>query len=274
MRVPVRITIESRKSWAALDPHDVWTYRELLYFLIWRDLKVRYKQTVFGGAWVIMQPLLLTVIFTIFLGRLVRVPSDGVPYPLFAYAGLLPWTFFSGAVLATGNCLVGNAHLITKVYFPRLIIPISSIAGRLVDLGVAFVILIGLMFYFRVGITLHFLMAPFFILILALLALGFGLWTSAVNVKYRDVGIALPLLIQVWMFASPIVYPLSLVPQRWRLVYSMNPVVGILEGFRAALFGGSFNWPAIFISTIVTLVLLPYAAYSFQKHEKTFADII
>jgi lipopolysaccharide transport system permease protein len=272
--MPARVTIDARKSWAALDLRDVWTHRELLYFLIWRDLKVRYKQTLFGAGWVIIQPLLMTVIFTIFLGRLVRVPSDGVPYPLFAYAGLLPWAFFSGAVSATGNSLVGNVHLITKVYFPRLIIPISSIAARLVDLGVAFVILIGLMFYFRVGITLHVLMAPFFILLLALLALGFGLWTSAVNVKYRDVGIALPVLIQLWMFASPIVYPLSLVPQRWRLVYSMNPLVGILEGFRAALFGGSFDWPAIRISIIVILVLLPYAAYSFQRRETTFADII
>jgi lipopolysaccharide transport system permease protein len=268
------VVIEPSKPWIAINVRDLWLSRELLYFLVWRDLKVRYKQTVLGIAWVVFQPVFMTIIFTVFLGSWVRVPSDGVPYALFAYAGLLPWTFFSGAVLSTSNSLVGNANLITKVYFPRLIIPIASVAARLVDLGVAFVILIGLMFYFRAPITSHLLMIPFLILLVALLALAFGLWTSAVNVKYRDVGIALPVLIQLWMFASPIVYPLSLVPPRWRLVYSLNPLVGVTEGFRAALFGLRLNRTALSISIVVTLVLLIYSTYAFRRREKTFADIV
>jgi len=268
------VVIESSKSLAALKLGDLWAYRELLYFLVWRDLKVRYKQTVFGVAWVVLQPLLMTIIFTIVLGRLAKVPSDNVAYPLFVYAGLTLWTFFSAAVSVTGNCLVGNAHLITKVYFPRLIIPIASIVARLVDLGVALIILVGLMIYYRAPITPHLLMVPVVILLLALLALAFGLWTSAVNVKYRDVGLALPVLIQLWMFVSPIVYSLYLVPPRWRLLYSFNPLVGILDGFRAALFGSRFDWPSLIISTAITLALLPYAAYSFQSREKTFADIV
>ena len=266
--------IEKGKKWVPLNLRDLWTYRELLYFLIWRDLKVRYKQTALGVGWVVFQPLFMTITFTVFLGMLIRVPSDNVPYPLFAYAGLLLWIFFSGAVSITGNCLVGNAHLITKVFFPRIIIPIASIAARLVDLGVAFLILIGLMFYYHVALTPHFLLTPLFILLIALLALSFGMWTSAVNVKYRDVGLALPVFIQLWMFVSPIVYPLSLVPQRWRLVYSLNPLVGIIEGFRISLFGGTLEWRSLAISISITVILLPYAAYSFQSRESTFADLV
>jgi len=205
---------------------------------------------------------------------IVRVPSDNVPYPIFAYAGLLLWSFFSSAISGSGNSLVGNAHLITKVYFPRLLVPLASILARMVDLLVALVMLIGLMIYFRVGVSTGLLMAPIMILLLALLALGLGMWTSALNVKYRDVGLALPVFIQLWMFVSPVVYPLTLVPQRWRLVYSLNPLVGIIEGFRAALFGKSFNWPALGISAIVTVALLVYASYVFKRREKTFADII
>ena len=267
-----QVTIERTKSWTGLDPRYLWTYRELLYFLAWRDLKIRYKQTVLGVVWVILQPLLMTVIFTIFLGRLARVPSDNVPYALFAYAGLTIWTFFSGAVLATGNSLVGNAHLITKVYFPRMIIPVATIAARFVDLGVSCVILIGLMVYFRVGIGLRIVMVPFLVLLAALLALGLGMWTSAVNVRYRDVGIALPVLIQLWIFVSPVLYPLSLVPPKFQMAYSLNPLVGIIEGFRALLFGGAFNWFAIAVSVFFTLMLLAYAAYVFRNHERTFAD--
>ncbi len=222
----------------------------------------------------IMQPLIMTIIFTVFLGGLVRVPSDGVPYALFAYAGLLPWTFFSGAVSTTGNSLVGNAPLITKVYFPRLIIPVSAIAARLVDLGAAFLILVGLMVYFRVGVTVQILLTPLVILLLALLALAVGLWASAANVKYRDVGIALPVFIQLWMFCSPIVYPMSLVPARWQLAYSLNPVVGIVEGFRSSLFGLPVKWPPLLISTAVTFIFLVYSSYAFRRREKSFADII
>jgi lipopolysaccharide transport system permease protein len=268
------VVIEPSKSWAPLNLAEVWANRELLYFLAWRDLKVRYKQTMLGAAWVVFQPLLMTVIFTLILGRLVRVPSDGVPYPLFAYAGLMLWTFFSGAISITGNCLVGNAALITKVYFPRLIIPVASIAARLADLAVAFVILVGLMGYYGVAFTPRLLAAPLAALLLALLALGFGMWTSAVNVKYRDVGLALPVLIQLWMFVSPVVYPLNSIPPQWRLIYSLNPLVGIIEGFRSALFGIPVNWPSLVISVAITLALLLYAAYSFQRREKTFADVV
>lgn len=267
-------TIERTNSWKIFDLRELWAYRELLFFLTWRDVRVRYKQAVLGMGWVVLQPLLMTLVFTVFLGVIVRVPSDGVPYPIFAYAGLLLWTFFSGAISGSGNSLVGNAHLITKVYFPRLLVPLASILARMVDLLVALVMLIGLMIYFRVGISSGLLMAPVLIILLALLALGLGMWTSALNVKYRDVGLALPVFIQLWMFVSPVVYPLTLVPERWRLVYSLNPLVGIIEGFRAALFGKSFNWPALGISAIVTVALLLYAGYIFNRREKTFADII
>jgi len=267
-------TIERTNSWKIFDLRELWAYRELLFFLTWRDIRVRYKQAVLGMGWVVIQPLLMTLVFTVFLGVIVRVPSDGVPYPLFAYSGLLLWTFFSGAISGSGNSLVGNAHLITKVYFPRLLVPLASILARMVDLLVALVMLIGLMIYFRAGVSIGLLMAPVLIVLLALLALGLGMWTSALNVKYRDVGLALPVFIQLWMFVSPVVYPLTLVPERWRLLYSLNPLVGIIEGFRAALFGKSFNWTALGISAIVTVALLLYAGYVFKRREKTFADII
>lgn len=267
-------TIERTTSWKIFDLSELWAYRELLFFLTWRDVRVRYKQAVLGMGWVVLQPLLMTLVFTVFLGVIVRVPSDNVPYPIFAYSGLLLWTFFSGAISGSGNSLVGNAHLITKVYFPRLLVPLASILARIVDLLVALVMLIGLMIYFRVGISTGLLMAPLMIVLLALLALGLGMWTSALNVKYRDVGLALPVFIQLWMFVSPVVYPLTLVPERWRFVYSLNPLVGIIEGFRAALFGKSFNWQALGISAIVTVALLVYAGYVFKRREKTFADII
>lgn len=267
-------TIERTNSWKIFDLSELWAYRELLFFLTWRDVRVRYKQAVLGMGWVVLQPLLMTLVFTVFLGVIVRVPSDNVPYPLFAYSGLLLWTFFSGAISGSGNSLIGNTHLITKVYFPRLLIPLASILARMVDLLVALIMLIGLMIYYRTGVSSGLLMAPLLIVLLALLALGLGMWTSALNVKYRDVGLALPVFIQLWMFVSPVVYPLTLVPERWRLIYSLNPLVGIIEGFRAALFGKSFNWPALGISTIVTLALLLYAGFVFKRREKTFADII
>lgn len=267
-------TIERTNSWKILDVRELWAYRELLFFLTWRDVRVRYKQAVLGMGWVVLQPLMMTLVFTVFLGVIVRVPSDNVPYPLFAYSGLLLWTFFAGAVSGSGNSLIGNAHLITKVYFPRLLIPLASILARLVDLLVALVLLIGLMIYFAAGISASLLIAPLLISLLCLLSLGLGMWTSALNVKYRDIGLALPVFIQLWMFVSPVVYPLAIVPEPWRFVYSLNPLVGIIENFRAALFGKSFNWPALAISGIVTLALLVYSSYVFHRREKTFADII
>lgn len=271
------VTIQPSKSWNSLNLRDLWLYRELFYFLTWRDLKVRYKQTVLGILWVVLQPLMVTLIFTVFLGILVRVPSDGIPYPIFVYAGILPWTFFSSAIASSGNSLVSNANLITKVYFPRLIVPIAAIGGRLVDFAIAFVILIGLLIYYRVSLTLNIFMLLPLILLTTVLALGCGMLISALNVKYRDVSIALPVLIQLWMYVSPVLYPSKLVAGMWPslyYIYSLNPLVGIIDGFRTSLFGGEFNWFAIGVATALALVLLVYSAYQFRRVEKSFADII
>ncbi len=268
------VVIEAGKSWIVPDLRDIWAYRELLYFLTWRDVKVRYKQTVLGIMWVVLQPLVTTAIFTIFLGNLAQVPSDNLPYPLFVYAVLLPWTFFASAITNSSNSLVGSANLITKVYFPRMIIPAAAIGGRLVDFAVGFIILVGLMIYYGVAVTKGILMLPVLIALVAFLALGFGMWTSALNVKYRDVGVILPVLIQLWMFASPVVYPSSIVPAKYRWLYDLNPLTGILEGFRASLLGQSFHWRALGISTVFTVLLLAYSAYTFRRMEKSFADIV
>jgi lipopolysaccharide transport system permease protein len=235
---------------------------------------VRYRQTALGVIWVVMQPLLMTLVFTVFLGKLVRVPSDGIPYPLFAYAALLPWTFFTNAVSNSGNSLVSNAHLITKVYFPRIIIPASAVGGRLVDFFVSFVILIGMMIYYRAPVTTSILLIPVLAALITLFSLALGMWISALNVKYRDIGIALPVLMQLWMFVSPVAYPSSLVPEAWRWLYSLNPMAGIIEGFRNALFGRDVEYSALVSATAATLILFVYSVYAFRRMEKTFADIV
>jgi lipopolysaccharide transport system permease protein len=268
------VSIRAGKKWAALDLKSLWAYRELLYFLTWRDVKVRYKQTLLGAAWAIIQPLFTMVIFTIFFGKLANVPSDGIPYPLFAYAGLLPWTFFSNAVTNSGNSLVGSANLITKVYFPRMIIPGAAVAAGLVDLVIAFGILIVLMIYYGVGVTANFLMLPVLVLLTTLLAAGAGMWMSALNVKYRDIRYALPFAINLLMFATPIIYPSSIVPEKWRWLLKLNPLSGIIDGYRAAFFGRAFDWPSLGVSALVTIALLIHAAYSFRRMERTFADIV
>ena len=271
------VVIEPSKSWSALNLRDFWAYRELLYFLVWRDVKVRYKQTVLGVLWVILQPLLMTAVFTVFLGLLVRVPSDGVPYPIFMFAGLLPWTFFSTAVLGSGNSVVGNAHLITKVYFPRLLVPAAAVLGRLVDFAIAFVILGGLLLYYHVTLTWRALMLLPLVVLIALLAHACGALLAALNVKYRDIGIALPILIQLLMYLSPVVYPSRLVFQRlgkWGWIYSLNPLVGILDGFRAAIFGGTFNSFALGVTAVFTLLLLLFSSYFFRSVERRFADML
>ena len=268
------VVIEPSKSRVPLDLGELWAYRELLYFLAWRDLKVRYKQTALGAAWVVMQPLLVALIFTIFLGRLARVPSDGVPYPLFAYTGLLPWTFFSGAVANSGNSLVGNANLITKVYFPRTLIPVAAVIARLADLAVAFAVAVAMMAYYGVALTWNFALLPALVALLTLLALGLSMWFSALNVRYRDVGVALPVALQLLMFASPVAYPSSLVPPAWRTAYALNPLVGLIEGFRAALLGRPMDWAALGVSAAVTAVLLVYSAYTFRRRERGFADVV
>ncbi len=270
----VSIKIRPGTKWAAINLRDLWAYRELVYFLTWRDVKVRYKQTLLGAAWAVIQPVAATIVFWLFFGRLAGVGSDGIPYPVFAYAGLMVWTFFSNALNNSGNSLVGNANLITKVYFPRMIIPGAAVAAGLVDFAIAFVILIGLMMYYGIHATANLLILPLPVMLTALLALGAGLWTSALNVKYRDIRYALPFGIQLWMFATPIVYPASLVPDKWRWLLVLNPMTGIVEGYRAALFGSRLDWQALGVSALITLLVLVYSAFAFKRMERSFADIV
>jgi len=268
------VVIQPSRPWSIINLKDIWAYRELLYFLTWRDVKVRYKQTALGAAWAILQPLFMMLIFTIFFGRLAGVSSNGLPYPLFALAGLVPWTFFSNAVTASSNSLVGSANLITKVYFPRLIVPTAAMLAGFVDFALAFLLLIGLMFYYRVPVTVHIFFLPLAILLTALFALGVGTWMSALNVKYRDVRFALPFLIQLWLFVSSVILPSSSVGPKWRWLLRLNPMSGIIETYRATLLGTPFDWTAITVASVLTLVTLIYSAFSFGRAERSFADII
>src|SRR5262249_8186785 len=261
------VSIRPSRKWSALNLRDLWSYRELVYFLTWRDVKVRYKQTLLGAAWAIIQPLFAMLIFTLFFGRLAGVPSDGIPYPLFAYAGLLPWMFFSNAVTNSGNSLIGSSNLITKVYFPRMIIPGAAVAAGLLDFGIAFLILVALMLYYGVPLSVGMLMLPVLVLITMLLALGVGMWMSALNVRYRDIRHALPFLIQLWMFATPIVYPSSIVPPEWRWALAINPLAGIIEAYRTILFGRHVDSQMLLVSIIVTLAVLLASAYTFRRME-------
>ncbi len=262
-------------SWTILHLKNLWGFRELLYFLAWRDVKVRYKQTLLGAAWAVIQPLFSMLAFTLIFGRLARIPSDGIPYPLFALAGLLPWTFFANAVAGSGQSLVGNANLITKVYFPRVIIPCAGVGAGVVDFVIAFIALAGLMTFYGVGPTWRVLMIVPLVALTVAAALGVGLWVSALNVRYRDVRHALPFVLQLWLFASPVIYPSSLVPQKWRWVLLLNPLTGIIEGFRAALFPQKeFDWTALAASAVITLALLVYSAHVFRRMERSFADFV
>ena len=268
------VVIQASSSWNLINLRDIWAYRELLFFLTWRDVKVRYKQTILGAAWAILQPLFMMIIFTIFFGRLAGVDSVGIPYPVFALAGLVPWTFFSNTITASGNSLVGSAHLITKVYFPRLIVPAAAMLAGLVDFVLAFILLIVLMIYYRVPITGQVVFLPVLVLLTALFGLGVGTWMSALNVKYRDVRFALPFVIQLWLFVSSVILPSSAVPAKWRWILLFNPMSGIIEGYRAALFGLPFDWLALGIAAVLTIAMLFYAVYSFGKAERSIADII
>jgi lipopolysaccharide transport system permease protein len=269
------VRIARGKSGSALRVRDVWAYRELLFFLTWRDVKVRYKQTSLGAAWAILQPLLTMLTFTLLFGKLAGIHSGDIPYPLFSYAGLLIWTFFANAITNSGNSLVSSANLITKVYFPRLIIPAAAVIAGLVDLGIALIVLVPLMIYYQVRVGFGLVMIPLLVLICALLALGIGMWLSALNVKYRDIRYAIPFLIQLWMFASPVIYPASLLPEKWRWILLLNPLTGIIVNFRIALFGGqSFEWNSLGVSAVVTIFILFYSAYSFRRMERHFADIV
>jgi lipopolysaccharide transport system permease protein len=268
------IKIRASSKWSAIDLKEIWVHRELLYFLVWRDLKVRYKQTILGVSWVILQPVLMTLIFALFLGNIAHIPSDGVPYILFLYSGLLPWTFFSNAVSTSSHSLIASAHMITKVYFPRSIVPIAAILVRLSDFLVASAILVVLMIYYGQPITRTMLLAPFLILHLTLLALALSLWFAALNVKYRDIGTVLPVLLQLLMFASPIIYPASLVSPQYRWAYEMNPLAGIVGGFRAALLGGPLDLRSLSVSAVITVALLVYATFVFRRMEDQFADVV
>ncbi len=268
------VVIESRRGSLAINLRDLWQYRDLLYILTLRDIKVRYKQTVLGILWAIIQPLFMMIIFTLFFGRLAGIPSDGIPYPLFAYAGLLPWTFFSNALNNSGNSLVGNSSLITKVYFPRMIIPIAAVGSSLIDFVISFGLLILLMLYYNIGFSPGVLMLPILILLTVLLTIGIGMWMSALNVKYRDIRYALPFVIQLWMFATPIIYPSSLIPDKWRWLFRINPLTGLIEGYRSAIFGKPFDLTGLAISIFFIFVVLIYSAYTFRQMERRFADIV
>ncbi len=250
-------------------------FHELIYFLTWRDLKVRYKQTALGVIWAVLQPLLTMVVFTIFFGRLAKIPSDGVPYPIFSYTALLPWQLFANGVTNSSNSLVNNSNLITKIYFPRLIMPMSSVAGGLADFFVSFLVLMGMMIYYGITPTWAILTLPFFILLATATSFSVGLWLSAINVKYRDVRYTVPFLTQIWLFLTPIAYPSSLVPEKWRFIYGLNPMAGVVEGFRWALLGKSNqDWHMISASVIIVIVLLIGGLIYFRRMERTFADII
>lgn len=269
------IIIRPSKGWVPLNLRDLWEYRELLYFLIWRDIKVRYKQTALGAAWAVLQPLLTMIIFSIIFGRLAGIPSDGLPYPVFTFAGLLPWQLFAHALTESGNSLVANQQLITKVYFPRLLIPMSAVLAGLVDFLIAFVVLIGLMLFYGITPTWAILFLPLFLLFALGTALAVGLWLSALNVEYRDVRYTLPFLTQIWFFATPIAYSSSLLPEPWRVLYGLNPMAGVVEGFRWALFGkvGGIE-PLIVVSALVVCALLFGGMAYFRRMEKTFADVV
>jgi len=267
--------IEPAKGWTAVGLRELWQYRELLYFLIWRDVKVRYKQTALGAAWAIIQPLFMMLVFSLFFGRLARVPSDGIPYPVFSFCALLPWQLFAHALTESSNSLVGNQNLITKVYFPRLVIPMAAVLGGVIDFMIAFAILLLLMLYYGIVPGWAILTLPAFLLLGIATALGVGLWLSALNVQYRDVRYTINFLVQFWLFATPVAYPSSLIPEKWRVFYGLNPMAGVVEGFRWALLGkseppGMMLW----VSVVMVVLILTGGLYYFRRMEQEFADVV
>jgi len=270
---PVRV-IEPRSGWVPVDWRELWEYRELLGFLIWRDVKVRYKQTVLGAAWAILQPVMTMVVFTLLFGRWAKMPSDGMPYSLFAFAALIPWTFFANALGASSSSLVGNTHLISKVYFPRLLISLSSLGTGLLDLVVSLGVMLVMMAAYGAGFTWHLLALPPMILLTLLVAFGVGSGLSSLNVMYRDIRYVVPFLTQLWLFASPVIYPVTLVPPRWRWLFYLNPMVGAVDGFRSALLGTPFNMPALGVSAVVTLLMVWGGLSYFRRIESRVADLV
>lgn len=270
------ILIEPLHGWIALGLREMWQYRELLYFFTWRDIKVRYKQTLLGAAWAILQPVFSMIVFSIFFGKLANMPSDGIPYPIFSYAGLLPWTFFATSLTTVSNSVVRDANLIKRAYFPRLIIPVSNVFAGLVDFSLAFIVLLGMMVYYGLFPTAQSIVwLPLFLLLALITALGAGLWMAALNVQYRDVRYVVPFLSQFWMYATPVVYPSSLLDEPWRTLYGLNPMVGVTEGFRWALLGqGSSPGLMVLVSAVAALLLLLSGAFYFRRMERTFADVV
>ena len=271
---PPAIRIEPPHGWASLNLGELWAYRELLYFFVWRDIKVRYKQTVLGAGWAIIQPLLTMVVFSLFFGRLARIPSDGVPYPIFSFAALVPWTFFANGLTQASNSLVSSAQLIKKVYFPRLLVPTASIVAGLVDFCLAFAVLLGMMVWYGILPTAQVIWLPVFLVLAFVTALGVGLWLSALNVLYRDVRYLVPFSVQLWLFCTPVAYPSSIIPDSWRFIYGLNPMAGVIEGFRWALLGTPM--PAALSvagSAIVASILLVGGAFFCRRMEKSFADV-
>jgi lipopolysaccharide transport system permease protein len=267
--------VKPSKGWIPLKLGELWNYRELIYFLTWRDIKVRYKQTVLGAAWAVIQPFFTMVVFSLFFGKLAKVPSDGIPYPIFAYTALVPWTFFANGLSQSSNSLVGNANLIKKVYFPRLVIPVSSVIGGAVDFVLAFIVLVGMMLVYGIFPTTNIVWLPLLLLLTLVSALGVGLWLSAMNVQFRDVRYTVPFLTQFWLFATPIAYPSSLLSEPWRTLYGINPMVGVVEGFRWVLLGAdTAPGPIIIVSALVALAFLVSGAFYFRRMEKTFADVV
>jgi len=267
--------IKPSVGWAALNLRDLWLYRELIFFMTWRDLKVRYKQTLLGASWAILQPFLTMVVFSIFFGNLAKVPSDGVPYPIFSYTALIPWTLFSKALQDASRSLVANSHMITKVYFPRMILPLSSVLAGVVDFLIAFVVLLGMMVFFSIYPTIDIWVLPFFLLLALITAVGVGLWLSALNVLFRDINYILPFLTQFWMYLTPVAYPASMIPSKWQPLYALNPMVGVVEGFRWALLGtGQPPGVMTLVSSIVALLLLISGMFYFRRMERLFADMV
>ena len=274
VEVPVTV-IQPRRGLWNLELRHLWEYHELLFFLVWRDVKVRYKQTALGVAWAVLQPLMATLIFSIFFGRLAKMPSDGIPYPVFAYVALVPWQYFANALTESSNSLVASQNLIKKVYFPRLVIPLGSVIAGLVDFCFAFVVLIGMMFYYGIRPSGSIVFFPAFLLLAVLTALAAGLWLSALNVQFRDVKHTIPFLVQFWFFLTPVVYPSSIVPPKWRLLYGLNPMAGVVEGFRFAILGRAGKpSPLILVSAAAVVVMLLGGVLYFRRMESTFADVV
>jgi lipopolysaccharide transport system permease protein len=265
---------DSQQALAVIDLREIWTYRDLLLFLIWRDIKVRYKQAAMGAAWAIIQPLGMMLIFAIFFGVFMGLSTDGMPHTLFFYSALAPWMFFSSAVSAGCVSLINSSNVVTKVYFPRVIVPAAAVGGLLLDLLITVAILIGLAVYYQMSFSWHLLMFPAMIILTIFLALDFGIWLSALTVKYRDIRHALPFVLQMWMFLTPAIYPLSVVPEKWRWLMYINPFTGVSEGIRSSLSGNRFNWIAISVSAAIALIMLPCSLHAFRRIEKSFADLI